>query len=228
MPRYRMLETVREYGSSSSACNERCRSARARRAFPGVGRAGGAGVVGTRTWDWLDRLEAERDNLRGSACLGARGAGNRVRMPVGERAPLVLAISRPGRRGSSLDGGAPGWREVAPALRAALMMAAGDLAMARASCAGGRAARGEHGLARELGEWSTLAHALGWRGATAVYEGQFDHGEEFVLQAVGVARAANAPFWHALGLTILAAIARGRGDHARRGAARGIGLCLPS
>jgi DNA-binding CsgD family transcriptional regulator len=73
-------------------------------------------------------------------------------------------------------------------------------------------------LARELGDRPSLAHALLWRGATAVYEGQLDAGEEFVSEAVAVARTAAAPFWHALGLTILAAIARGRGDHARAAA----------
>jgi non-specific serine/threonine protein kinase len=70
-------------------------------------------------------------------------------------------------------------------------------------------------LTRELGELPTLAFALGFRGATAVYDGQLDLAEEFVVQAVDVAGAAAIPFWQALGLSILATIARGRGEHAR-------------
>ncbi|MDF3053873.1 MAG: LuxR family transcriptional regulator, partial [Geminicoccaceae bacterium] len=109
-----------------------------------------------------------------------------------------------------------GAEEVVPALRAALLMGAGDLAMTRGEFA--RAAElldASIVLARELSDWPTLAHALFFRGATAAYEGQFDLGEEFVDQAVGVAGAMGAPFWHAWGLSVLAAIARGRGDHAR-------------
>jgi non-specific serine/threonine protein kinase len=98
-------------------------------------------------------------------------------------------------------------------------MGAGDLAMTQGEFA--RAAElleASITLARELGDWPFLAHALLWRGATAVYEGQLDTGEEFVAEAVAVARAAAAPFWHSLGLTILAAVARGRGEHAHAAA----------
>jgi hypothetical protein len=80
--------------------------------------------------------------------------------------------------------------KVEPALRAALLMGAGDLAMTQGEFA--RAAElldASIVLARELSDWPTLAHALFFRGATAVYEGQFDLGEEFVDQAVGVAGA---------------------------------------
>jgi non-specific serine/threonine protein kinase len=95
-------------------------------------------------------------------------------------------------------------------------MGAGDLAMTQGEFT--RAAElleASIALARELGDRPSLAHALLWRGATAVYEGQLDAGEEFVSEAVGVAGAMGAPFWHAWGLSVLAAIARGRGDHAR-------------
>ena len=73
-------------------------------------------------------------------------------------------------------------------------------------------------LARELGERSILADALGWRGATALYQGQLGLAEGFETQAVALARATGAPPWHALGLTILAAIARARDDLPRAAA----------
>ncbi len=222
VPRYRMLETVREYGLEQLAASSELEAARREHAahFLALAERAAPAWWGPAPGAWLDRLEAERDNLREAlawaheehatefACRLASALHWfwRSRGPVGE-----------GRRWTeALLAGA---EEVAPALRAALLMGAGDLAMTQGEFA--RAAElleASIALARELGDWPTLAHALFFRGATAVYEGQFDLGEEFVDQAVDVARAMGAPFWHALGLTILAAIARGRGEHARAAA----------
>ncbi len=222
VPRYRMLETVREYGLDQLAASNELEAARREHAvhFLALAERAAPAWSGLAPGAWLDRLEAERDNLREALAWAREEQATefesrlasalhwfwRSRGPVGE-----------GRRWTEeLLAGAG---EVAPALRAALLMGAGDLAMAQGEFA--RAAElldASMTLARELGEWPTLAHALGWRGATAVYEGQFDLGEEFVVQAVDVARAADFPFWHALGLTILAAIARGRGEHTRAAA----------
>jgi DNA-binding CsgD family transcriptional regulator len=108
---------------------------------------------------------------------------------------------------------------VAPALRAALLTGAGDLAMAQGEFA--RAAElleAGTALAREHGERSILADALGWRGATAVYQGQLGLAEACEAEAVALARATGAPPWRALGLTILAAIARARDDLPRAAA----------
>ena len=222
VPRYRMLETVREYGLEQLAASNELHAARREHAehFLALAERAVAEWWGPAPGAWLDRLEAERDNLREALTWAREEQARefecrlasalhwfwRSRGPVGE-----------GRRWTeALLAGA--W-ETSSVLRAALMMAAGDLAMAQGEFA--RAAEmleASMTLARELGEWTTLAHALGWRGATAVYEDQFDLGEEFVVQAVDVARAAEDPFWHALGLTILAAIARGRGEHTRAAA----------
>jgi len=163
----------------------------------------------------LDRLEAERDNLR-EALAWALAEGLiefacrltsalhwfwRSRGPVGEGRRCTEEILA---RAS----------EVAPGLRAGLLLGEADLAMTQGEF--GRAAERFEAsitLSRESGEWLTLAHALGLRGATAVYEGQLDLAEEFEVQAVEVGGNANIPFWQALGLTILAAIARSQGEH---------------
>ena len=215
-PRYRMLETVREYGLEQLAASGELEAARRAHAaqFLALAERAAPAWWGPAPGAWLDRLEAERDNLREALAwareeqateLGCRLAIAlhwfwRSRGPVGE-----------GRRWTeALLAGAGG---TAPALRAALLMGAGDLAMAQGEFV--RAAElleAGMALARELGERSILADALGWRGATAVYEGQLDLAEEFEKQAVAVARATGAPPWHALGLTILAAIARARDD----------------
>jgi predicted ATPase/DNA-binding CsgD family transcriptional regulator len=222
VPRYRMLETVREYGLEQLLTNSELEIARHEHAmhFLALAERAAPAWSGPAPGAWLDRLEAERDNLREALAwaheeqateLECRLASAlhwfwRSRGPVGEGSRWTEAL---------LDGA----MKVEPALRAALLMGAGDLAMTQGEFA--RAAElldASIVLARELSDWPTLAHALFFRGATAVYEGQFDLGEEFVDQAVGVAGAMGAPFWHAWGLSVLAAIARGRGDHAHASA----------
>jgi predicted ATPase/DNA-binding CsgD family transcriptional regulator len=222
VPRYRMLETVREYGLEQLLTNSELEIARREHAmhFLALAERAAPAWSGPAPGAWLDRLEAERDNLREALAwahevqateLECRLASAlhwfwRSRGPVGEGSRWTEAL---------LDGA----MKVEPALRAALLMGAGDLAMTQGEFA--RAAElldASIVLARELSDWPTLAHALFFRGATAVYEGQFDLGEEFVDQAVGVAGAMGAPFWHAWGLSVLAAIARGRGDHAHASA----------
>jgi non-specific serine/threonine protein kinase len=218
-PRYRMLETVREYGLEQLAASNELDDARREHAEHFLALAERAALAwgGPVPGAWLDRLETERDNLREAlawaheehatefACRLASALHWfwRARGPVGE-----------GRRWTEdlLDGTG----EAAPALRAALLMGAGDLAMTRGEFA--RAAElleASIALARELDDWPTLAHALFFRGATAVYEDQFDLGQEFMDRVIDVARAMGAPFWRAWGLSVLAAIARARGEHAR-------------
>ena len=65
-PRYGMLETIREFATEQLAASGEMQSGRAR--VRGVSdrarRGGGGGAEGTRSALWLDRLEAEHDNLR--------------------------------------------------------------------------------------------------------------------------------------------------------------------
>ncbi len=219
VPRYRMLETVREYGLEQLAASNELDDTRREHAehFLALAQQAALAWGGPAPGAWLDRLEAERDNLREAlawaheeqatefACRLASALHWfwRSRGPVGE-----------GRRWTEQL--LVGAGEVAPALRADLLMGAGDLAMTRGEFT--RAAdllEASIALARELGDRTTLAHALFFRGATAVYEGQFDLGQEFMDQVIDVASAMGAPFWHALGLSVLAAIARAQGKHAR-------------
>jgi predicted ATPase/DNA-binding CsgD family transcriptional regulator len=217
VPRYRMLETVREFGLAQLLTHGELEDARREHAghFLALAERAAPEWAGPAPGAWLDRLETERNNLRealawaheqhfiGLACRFAVALHWfwRSRGPVGE-----------GRRWTEEFSASAGG--VAPTMRAALLLGAGDLAMAQGEF--GRAAElleASVALARDVGDQTTLAHALGFRGATAVYEGQLDLAEAFESQAVDVARAAASPFWHALGLTILAAVARGRGHH---------------
>jgi DNA-binding CsgD family transcriptional regulator len=217
IPRYRMLETVREFGLQQLLAHGELGDARREHVghFLALAERAAAEWAGPAPGAWLDRLEAERDNLREALAWALEERSTelacrlgtalhwfwRSRGPVGEGRRWTEAILA--------DAG-----EMAPTLRAGLLLGAGDLAMTQGQFA--RAAElleASIALARDAGHQPTLAHALGFRGATAVYEGQFDLGEAFESQAVDVARAAALPLWHALGLTILAAIARSRGEH---------------
>ena len=65
-PRFRMLETIREYGLerlAESAENETVRH-RHEDQFAALARRAEPELVGARPKEWLDRLEMERDNLR--------------------------------------------------------------------------------------------------------------------------------------------------------------------
>jgi non-specific serine/threonine protein kinase len=219
IPRYRMLETVREFGLAQLHAHGELDDARHEHAWHFLALAERAAPewAGPAPGVWLDRLDTERDNLR-EALAWAREAHDtqfaarlavalhwfwRSRGPVGEgRRQVEAFLARA--------------EEVTPMIRAALLLGAGDLAMTQGEF--GRAAElleASIALARDVGDQGTLAHALGFRGATAVYEGQLDLGETIESQAVDVGRGSGNAFWSAMGLTILAAIARARGHHAK-------------
>ena len=156
VPRYRMLETVREYGLEQLVASNELEAARREHAvhFLALAERAAPAWWGPAPGAWLDRLEAERDNLREAlawaheehatefACRLASALHWfwRSRGPVGEGRRWTEALLA-------------GTGEVAPALRAALLMGAGDLAMTQGEFA--RAAElleASIALARELGE----------------------------------------------------------------------------
>jgi predicted ATPase len=219
VPRYRLLETVREYGLEQLVVSDELAVARREHAahFLALAERAAPAWWGPAPGAWLDRLEAERDNLREALVWAREERATEFACRLASALHWFWRSRGPvseGRRwAEELLAGAG---DVAPSLRANLMTGAADLAMTQGEL--GRAADlFEAGIAltRELGELPTLAFALGFRGATAVYDGQLDLAERFVVQAVDVAGAGAIPFWHALGLSILATIARGRSEHAR-------------
>ena len=216
-PRFRMLETVREFAAERLEGSGEARAVRARHAAYHLALAERAApaLAGPEQGAWLDRLEQEHDDLPAGAGL-VRGAGPAGRGPApGRRAAAVLAdpgtrgrgpeLARPParrRRGAAgcRAGAGPGRRRRAgpragrprrrrAAYRAALRLsrAAGDAAGVAAALAG-------------------LADGLRFRGrpgrARALYEGALgrwrtlgDRGREATtLYALGVtAVAAGEP-----------------------------------
>ena len=214
-----MLETVREFGLECLAANNESDVVRLAHAghFLALAERAAPEWWGAEPAVWLDRLEADHNNLRSAGGW----AIDRTHAELGCR--LAIALHWLWRIRGPVDEGRrwteallAGNEEVAPALRAALLARAGDLAMVQGAIA--RAAElldASIALARELGERQILASALGWRGVTAHIEGRYDLDEHLHEEAVLLAGEIGMPFWRARWLNSLAAVARRQGNDAR-------------
>jgi predicted ATPase/DNA-binding CsgD family transcriptional regulator len=221
-PRYRMLETVREFGLEQLAASGEAEVVQQAHAtyFLALAERAAPEWWGPEPATWLDRLEAEHDNLR--AALGL--AIESEQAEIGFRLAIALhwfwRVRGPVSEGHRwMETLLAGSGEVSPALLAALLTRAGDHATMQGKFA--RAIELQDAgvaLARQLSDRKILVEALGWRGITDLNEGQVDLGEQLVEEAVSFARECDVPFWCAWGPALQAAIAaRFRGDYARAG-----------
>jgi non-specific serine/threonine protein kinase len=193
VPRFAMLETIREYGLESLALAGELPALRAwhARYYLELVEAAGSRLRGADQGAWLDRLEAEHDNLRaalewsqttdGDAELGLRLSGGlswfwqiRSYMDEGRRWLTRTLNNYPGPS----------------AARVAALIGAGWLAHLQHDAA---AARGllEAGLAlaRERGDsWST-AWALHLLGRVAYFDGDADTARALASESLETARA---------------------------------------
>jgi predicted ATPase/DNA-binding CsgD family transcriptional regulator len=218
-PRYRMLETIRAFGLEQLAERGEGDAARQSHAAYILALAERAAPEwwGTEPAVWLDRLEAEYDNVRAALALAAERRQPelgyrlaiawhwfwRVRGPVSEgRHWIETLLAHAG--------------DVTPTLQAALLARAGDLAMVQGALPQAvERLDGGIDLARAINDRQTLAFALGWRGTTAYIAGDADVAKQLLEQAVSLARTSDIPLWDVLGTAILASITRQLGDDAR-------------
>ena len=218
-PRYRMLETVRAFGHEQlAALGELAGARRAHaHAFLALAERAAPEWYGSRPATWLDRLEADHDNLRAAlgwaveqpeAEMGCRLAVAlhwlwRVRGPVSEGRRWMEAIL------ATSEG-------LSPDLRASLLNRAGDLAMVQGNLPG---ASSLHERSLVLAERSTDRSVLTWShgflGLTAFHLGDLALAEHHLERAVALAQEAGPPAWIPAALPILASVARRRGDHHR-------------
>ena len=178
--RYRMLETLREYGRAQLDPDEseQCRR-RHLDYYLDLAERLGAGVRGRQRMDCLGRLDAERDNLRAalrwSLTHGAHLSG--LRLAVG----LALYWDERAQFG---EGG--GWLRdtlaaaagAPPALRAAALAGAAQLAISMGEHE--RAAgliRRSLGVARRAGDETGIARATRQLGNLALYQGDYADAE---------------------------------------------------
>ncbi|MGH2616554.1 MAG: ATP-binding protein, partial [Thermomicrobiales bacterium] len=218
-PRYRMLETIREFSLEQLAERGESDMIQAAHAayFLALAERAAPEWWGTQPAAWLDRLESEYDNLRaalswaverGDADLGVRLAIAlhwfwRLRGPVHEgrhwSETMLVASDR-----------------VSPALRVALMARAGDLATVQGDfIRAWELLDTSIDLARELDDRQLLTFTLGMRGTSAYSAGDDALAKQLLEEAVSLARAGAVPLWDPLASVLLAGVTIQLGDTTR-------------
>jgi predicted ATPase/transcriptional regulator with XRE-family HTH domain len=218
-PRYRMLETIREFGVEQLAVRDEAEAIRQAHAtyFLALAERAAPAWWGPDPGVWLDRLETEHDNLR-AALAWACDHGH-----VATAYRLAIALHWFWRlRGPVSEGRR--WIEtlladdqgIAPALKAALLARAGDLAQVQGTYGqAGDLLDASIALARDLDDRATLTLAVCQRGITAQNAGDLDLSQHRLEQAVELARSTGASFWDSLGTAILASVLHQQGNTAQ-------------
>ena len=220
--RYRLLETVRQYGADRLGESGETEPMGGRGAawFLALAEEAAGQLFGPEQAAWLSRLDVEHDNLRASLTWEAQSAG-------GTEAGLRLAGSlnrfwivrghlSEGRRWLELAlarVGGSGWE--ASAARAGALSAAGNMARSQGDDAVAQALY-EEGLtlSRELGDQEGIAYAL--RNLGRVAQNQGDHAGARALYEESLThwRQVGHPLGIADALSNLGHMARSQGDDA--------------
>jgi non-specific serine/threonine protein kinase len=229
--RYRLLETVRQYGQGRLEDADEVSKIRRRHLdwYLGLAERADASVRGPDEETWLARVEAEHDNLRAAiewSKAQPDGAEAEVRLAralewfwylLGHwtegRARLEEAIARSA-------GAAPGYLPKVLVGTVRLAYRQGDLRRAKALCAEGLT------LSRQLGDRSGTAQLLVWSGIIAIAEGRHEDAAPPVEQALTVCRTIGDRWWAVEALAILGTVAIMRGDYARAAACHTESLTL--
>ena len=208
-----MLETIREYAAERLEQSDEAEEIRRRRAefFLALAQSAGPHLEGAEQAEWLQRIEAERDNVRAT-----------LEWALGADAGLALQIAADLGRFWWVRGPAEGlaWLErgleqadVAPAVRAGALDAAGGTAWFVGDHE--RALRlFEEGLAtfRELGDRAGAARMLTRLGPPLTVVGRYEEADRVVREAAAIHRELGNSIELAMSLHILGAIAAERGD----------------
>ncbi len=218
-PRYRMLDTIREFARAIlDADADRARVlARLDAWCEALGREAGAGLVSAAERSWLERVEVELPTLRVTlTSLSQRGEIYRGALLATRLAPFWL------HRGPIVEG--RGWlesfldadpdaqhlvgfdRAVATAWAARLALDEGDLAVAE-EISRARDVIAAHPDA--VGEWLQATEHLAY-GLTL--RGDLDQADAMTVEAIERARKASEPFWLATFLSRQTLSAERHGD----------------
>ena len=195
-PRLGMLETIREYALERLAARGDGDDVRRRHAgyYLALSEEAEPGLLGPQQREWLERLDAERDNIRaaltwavdaGEADVGLRiGAAlwrysqlRSLEQEVRERLQELLA----------LGSGSPATRAKAQTMLASLALNLGDLETAR------WCSRRVFAVHRREGDARMVANALGLLGWAALDAGETDSALALTREAHEVARGGASP-----------------------------------
>jgi predicted ATPase/DNA-binding SARP family transcriptional activator len=216
--RFQMLETVREYAYDLLESGGRLDDARRAHArhFGEVFEDGESGLESATMGDWLDRMDADRDNLR--AAIGFAAA-------AGDAATALVLCAAVWRywiwRGSLIEG-----RELAmaalacdggpPALRQRALNGAGAVVAELGDFAGARELLEQSlELARELVDGYRAARVGSNLGTLALFAADFDEAIAHYAESVDYMRALDDPRALSLVVQNLGIAHHGAGNHAQ-------------
>src|SRR6266540_7132215 len=249
--RYRLLETIRQYGRDrlvEHGDDIRLRG-RHRAQYLALAERANAGLFSQDGPAWLDRLRVEHPNVRaaldfclpgsagsGSAGSGSAGSGSAGSGSAGADTGLRLAaVLWFGWRGMGLLSEGRRWLDRLLAVgteptvsRARALWVNGSLAVLQGDVPAARPMLAESAsLAERLGDTSAQAYAAVFLGQVAMAEGDTAAAAELLERGLAGHRAADDPFGAALALVRLSLTASARGDaeQASRFAVDYIALC---
>lgn len=215
--RYRMLETLRSYAEEQLAPDERM-SLRQRHAryFADLSEKAGPHLIGTEQVPWLNRLEAEQENIR-YALAWALECEPETALRLSAALPPFWEMRGHVSEGRRSLAAALAKAESAPsALRSKALNGAGNLAWVQGDVL---AADGYHREAltirRAQGDEQRIAYSLNNLGLVAWHQGQYERARAYfeeslaLKEALGDAQGAAAT-WSNLGL-----VARAVGNYAK-------------
>jgi non-specific serine/threonine protein kinase len=214
--RYRLLETLRQYGWERLAESGEDAVVRRRHAhfYLAYAEAAEPELVGPAELACADRLEHEHDNLRAALRWLAESGESEAELRLSGalwRFWFIhshLAEGRQWLEAALARGGA------APAAaRARALCALAYIVPAQGDFPGGRAYALESlALYRELGDKVRMSDVLGVLGMTALFAGDFEHARAWATEGLAVSREAGYAHGTGLALGILGGVAQARGD----------------
>jgi predicted ATPase len=229
--RFRMRETLREYGRERLAAGGEGERIRRRHAefFLALTEEAEPELKGPDQAAWLDRLEREHDNLSAALTWLVESGGAEQALRLGgalwwfwmvrgylaegrERLAAVLAMAG----------------ELRTAARAEVLAGVGGVAWAQGDHAGARSHLEESvGIRRQLGDEPGLAFAVDRLGNIALHQGDYEVARALFEESRALHRGKEAQWGVALALTNLGRTALKRGDTETAGShfAESLALC---
>ena len=215
--RYRLLETLREYGRAQLDPDESGELHRRHLThYLALAEPAAAGLHGPLQRWWLDRLDPERDNLRAALrwalTHGQRAAGLRLATALANFWDEQAQYSE----GTAwLRDALVGSADVGPELRAAALAGAGRLAMGLGDHTGAaRLAEQSLALAREAGDEPAIVHATALLGNVALYQGNYGQARPLLEESLAAFERLGMGWAQAEVLGRLGHLHRLRGDYA--------------
>lgn len=217
--RYRLLESVREYGRGLLTDGGEVAGMRSRHlhCFLALAEEAEPHLTGSEQQLWLERLEAEHDNLRAALEWGNKGTGKEaalrlagaiwrfwsVRGYLGEGRGRLSGLLRLDSAGLS------------PAARVKLLTGAGGLAKQQSDLPSARAFYEDSlTIQRELGDQRGIAHSLRNLGTLALSEGDYPSARALYEESLAIRRELGDRQGIANSLNSLGTIACMHGEYA--------------